>query len=246
MVLKHTCPTCRTVQSLEAVVAAAVEDVEARRLVEYLVKTYQPTLGADTLRYLRLHTPAKQRMTWSRVHKVLGELVEAMRSRKINRHGREWPVTVEDWQEAYRRVFAAQEKGALSLPLKDNGYLYAILVNLVDKSEAVAEARALLDQRVGMRESPRAAAAPAQIGAVVGRAFADAPAVAAAPAPATPKGPTDTPQLRAMREEIARRRADRERWRAKDAELGIAPAPATSAATGIGNALDQAFGGSQP
>lgn len=159
--LSYVCPVCRSQASLELVICQAVDDAQARQMIEYLIKTYQPSLGAATLRYLRLHTPAKQRLSWARVRRVLGELVEAMRSRKVNRAGRDWPVGVEDWQAAFEAVFEAQGKGTLVLPLKDNAYLYAILVRRVDKSEAIAEAKAEMERRAG----PRGAHVP---GAVVG------------------------------------------------------------------------------
>ncbi len=150
--LTYVCPVCRAEAGLELVIYQAVDDVQARQMIEYLVKTYQPTLGAATLRYLRLHTPAKQRLSWGRARRVLGQLVDAMRSRKINRAGRDWPVAVEDWQAAFEVVFEAQDKGTLVLPLKDNAYLYAVLMRRVDKSEAIAEVKAELERRAGPRD----------------------------------------------------------------------------------------------
>lgn len=149
--LNYVCPVCRSKVSLEVVICQSVDDIQARQLIDYLIKTYQPTLGAATLRYLRLHTPAKQRLSWARVRRILGDLVDAMRSRKIKRSGRDWPVSVDDWQAAFEAVFAAQDKGTLVLPLKSNDYLFAVLVRIVDKSEAIAEAKAEMERRAGPR-----------------------------------------------------------------------------------------------
>lgn len=230
--LTYVCPVCKTKASLELVIYVAVDDKEARHLIDYLVKTYQPTLGADTLRYLRLHTPAKQRLSWARVRKVLGDVVEAMRSRKVNRAGREWPVAVEDWQAAYRAIFDAQDKGTLVLPLKDNAYLYAVLVRRVDKSEAIAEAKAEQDRRSGPRAdlSGHSLGVATSVSAALDGAMATMPAAvachpavdaaghpvadnnqtsggqqAAAPAPVTSRA------VREAREAIARHRSRRER-----------------------------------
>lgn len=222
MVLKYTCPACRAEADLDAIIYAAVDDAEARRLVEYLLKTYQPTLGADTLRYLRMHTPAKQRLTWARVRKVLGELVEAMRGRKITRAGRDWAVSVDDWAAAYKAVFEAHEKGTLVLPLKDNAYLYAILVRMVDKTEAIAEARAEHDKRHGLRADVAGArgqavsVADALAGALAGAPQSAAPAPRPAPAANASAAPAaETPATKAMREQIARAQARRQRLLAR-------------------------------
>lgn len=227
--LTYVCPVCRAKASLEFVIYAAVDDAQARRLIEYLVMSYQPTLGADTLRYLRLHTPARQRLTWARVRKVLGEIVEAMRGRKVHRAGRDWPVTVDDWQAAYRAIFDAQDKGTLVLPLKDNAYLYAVLVRRVDKSEAIAEAKAEQERRSGPRAelSGHGLGVATSIGDALDNALAAAPAPAACdahtPAAAAP-AQVEGRAARLMREERERNLARRQRLLERGGEQPAQPA----------------------
>ena len=216
--LSYVCPVCRSQASLELVICQAVDDAQARQMIEYLIKTYQPSLGAATLRYLRLHTPAKQRLSWARVRRVLGELVEAMRSRKVNRAGRDWPVGVEDWQAAFEAVFEAQGKGTLVLPLKDNAYLYAILVRRVDKSEAIAEAKAEMERRAGPRGAHVQGAATS-IGQALDEALRPdaAPGAEASTGAQPPAAPAGEPPrytslaIRRMQEERLRNLQRRER-----------------------------------
>ena len=96
-------------------------------------------LGKDVLRYLRLHKPAKQRLRMSTVRKVLAELVPDMQRSAIERHGRAWAMTNDSWKAALQAVFDNAERGALTLPLDGNGYLYAVITRMADRVEADAE-----------------------------------------------------------------------------------------------------------
>ena len=96
-------------------------------------------------------------------------------------------------------TIAARAAGRLELPMAGHGYLYAILAGMADKQEAQAEQQ----REQQLRTGPRAASVngPASVSDLV-----QPPAVHAAPrpAPAAPAGMS--PTVRAMREQIAKKK----------------------------------------
>lgn len=124
-----TCQVCGAEESLDGLLGRLIADVISMSL----------PLGKDVLRYLRLHKPAKQRLRMSTVRKVLAELVPDMQRSAIERHGRAWAMTNDSWKAALQAVFDNAERGALTLPLDGNGYLYAVITRMADRAEADAE-----------------------------------------------------------------------------------------------------------
>ncbi|PAT39185.1 hypothetical protein CK623_11545 [Vandammella animalimorsus] len=210
--LIYVCPSCRAKNSLDNVLHQAVEDSDARRLVEYLVLQQQPTLGAQLIRYLRLHAPPKNRLSWSRTRQVLGEIVEALKSHRIHYRGREWQVRVDDWRAALDVVFRDAEDGKLRLPLKNSHYLWGVLANIANGHEAARESAIEQARRSSGRSGPDQGAR--SLADVLPDAMANpqraAPAPAAHPITEEPQ-PITSRFVREAREQIARTKARRER-----------------------------------
>ena len=200
--LVNTCPSCGAEESLDVMFSRMVDDDVVRRAIHDVVVKSLP-LGAMLLRYIRLHKPPKQRLRMTRLRELLSELAGDMARNVIERHGRTWAVTNDDWRGAFDAVFAAVDKGTLQLPLQGNGYLYQVLSRKSDQVEAAQEAQ----REQGRRNAGRvhSSAAPTNVGELLAAAPAAHPTVAprpAAPAPA----PSMSPTVRAWREEIQRKK----------------------------------------
>lgn len=133
----NTCSVCGAEESLDAMLHRMIQDDEARRLVADVV-TKSFVLGGHVARYLRLHKPAKHRLTMTKARAVLAELVPAVTG-SFTRKGREWTLGREGWDAAFAAVFRQAESGALQLPLAGNAYLFEVAMQLADKAEAAAE-----------------------------------------------------------------------------------------------------------
>ena len=135
--LVNTCPVCGAEESLDAMLHRMIQDDEARRLI-YEVMTRSFVLGGHVARYLRLHKPAKHRLSMTKARAVLAELVPAVTG-SFTRKGREWQLGRDGWDAAFAAVFRQAESGALQLPLSGNAYLFEVAMQLADKAEAAAE-----------------------------------------------------------------------------------------------------------
>ena len=137
----NTCAACGAEESLDALLHRMIDDDQVRRLIADIMTASMP-LGSLVVRYLRLHKPAKQKLRMDKVAKVLGELVPDMMRATIERKGRSWAIDKEGWKLALEAVFAANNKGSLTLPLEGNAYLYEVVMRLSDKVEGAAEKQA--------------------------------------------------------------------------------------------------------
>lgn len=144
--LTHTCAACGAEESLDSLLGRLIDDDQVRRLIADLMCQSLP-VGGLVVRYLRLHKPAKHKLSMKRVASVLGELVPAITARRIARKGRDWTVSIEVWKEAFDGVFHAHEKGTLELPLGDNAYLFEVAMRLADRAESSRERENEADRR---------------------------------------------------------------------------------------------------
>ena len=198
--LVNTCPSCGAEESLDVLFQRMVDDDVVRRAIHDVVTKSLP-LGALLIRYVRLHKPPKQRLRMTRLRELLSELAGDMARNVIERHGRTWAVTNDDWRGAFEAVFTAVEKGSLQLPLQGNGYLYQVLSRKSDQVEAAQEAQREQDRRSTGRA--HSSAAPTSVGELLAAAPAAPPA--AAPRPAAPSpAPGMSPTVRAMRAQLER------------------------------------------
>ena len=196
--LVNTCPSCGAEESLDVMFSRMVDDDVVRRAIHDVVVKSLP-LGAMLLRYIRLHKPPKQRLRMTRLRELLSELAGDMARNVIERHGRTWAVTNDDWRGAFDAVFAAVEKGTLQLPLQGNGYLYQVLSRKSDQVEAAQEAQREQDRRNAGRA--HSSAAPTSVGELLAAAPAVAPSPAPRPAAPAPS-PGTSPTVRAMRAQV--------------------------------------------
>lgn len=120
--MKIRCPNCGASMSLDALLAHD-EAREALRLLSAL----GGELSRLTLRYLGLFRPAQTELSFSRLAKLLGELLPDMQAQRIVRGGAVHDAPPEAWLWAMQQVIAARDAGSLKLPLKSHGYLYEIL-----------------------------------------------------------------------------------------------------------------------
>lgn len=143
----NTCVTCGAEESLDALLLRMVDDDTVRRLISDVVTTSLP-LGGLVVRYLRLHKPPKQKLRMSVIAKLLQELVPDMERAVIERNGRGWAVSADDWKGAFQAVFDAVNRGTLKQPVQGNGYLYSVLMRKSDKAEAAGELQGEQDRRL--------------------------------------------------------------------------------------------------
>lgn len=157
--LTNVCPVCGAEESLDALLLRMVADENVRLLVAELLTKALP-LGDLVVRYLRLHTPPKQRLRLATVRKLLAELVPDVQRVAIERKGRVWAVSPEAWKAAFHAVFEAAERGKITLPLEGNAYLYGVVVRIADRKEGEAEQQREQDRRHRPYEQAAEAAPP--------------------------------------------------------------------------------------
>ncbi len=132
--MRLKCPGCNAEMDLDVLLAHE----EGRHVLAQLLQAGVPQ-GALLLRYIALFRPAKRSLAMSRTLALLTELWPDMQRGVITRRGRDWATTTAQWQTAIETVLAARDKGTLTLPLTGHGYLYEVLLGMVDKAEAVVE-----------------------------------------------------------------------------------------------------------
>ncbi|QDL53125.1 hypothetical protein [Rhodoferax aquaticus] len=169
--LTTTCQVCGAEESLDNLIARMVDDDQVRRLIgSLLVQSF--SLGGLVVRYLRLHKPPKQKLRMDKLAKLLGELVPDIQRTAIERNGRTWAVGPDAWKAALQAVFEAQEKGTLSLPLDGNGYLYATLMRMADRTEAAQERESEAGRKHGSTNATvTVKGQPMAIGDALGKVF---------------------------------------------------------------------------
>jgi hypothetical protein len=132
--MRLKCPSCNAEMDLDVLLAHE----EGRHVLAQLLQLGVP-MGALLVRYVGLFRPGKRALSMSRTLSLLAELWPDMQRQAITRKGREWPTTPGLWQQAIEQVLAARDKGNLTLPLTSHGYLFEVLLGLVDKAEGQAE-----------------------------------------------------------------------------------------------------------
>jgi len=189
----NTCPVCGAEESLDVLLHRMIDDDQVRHLIAQVITTSFP-MGGLVIRYLRLFKPAKQRLRMATIGKLLAELVPDVQRSVIERKGRHWAVTGDNWTAAFQGVFDAADKGTLTLPLEGNGYLYGVLMRIAERQAAAGEA----EQEQAKRGRASEAGAKT-VAALIELAI---------PREAVPAGPkTDSPTVRRMKAETAAKQA---------------------------------------
>lgn len=151
-----SCPVCGT----ELSAAALFADADAQAAFARLAAVSIP-LGARVLSYLSLFTPPKSRLTLAKQCKLVLNLLPDLERQAITARGRDWPVPLTLWAQAFEQLAASRAAGRLELPLRGHGYLHAVLIGLSEKHEAQLEAERELArrQRATVHPAPTPAAA---------------------------------------------------------------------------------------
>ena len=191
-----SCPVCGT----ELDLAVLFSHEHDQRALARLASVSIP-LGGRVLQYLALFTPPKQRLTAAKKIKLILQLLPDLERGAISWKGRDWAAPREAWAMAIDQMLAARDAQRLELPMKGHGYLFAILAGMADKHEDQAERQREQDLRTG----PRAAtvSGPASVADLV---QAPAPNPEPRPARAAPAPAGPSPLVRAMREQIAKKK----------------------------------------
>lgn len=120
--MRIRCRSCGAVASLDALV-----DDEAAAEALKLAFGLSP-LGPLLTRYLGLFRPGKNVLTWPRVAALLGELLPAIQSGRVERDGKVTDAPQEAWAVALEKVVAARDAGSLKVPLRSHGYLLEVVI----------------------------------------------------------------------------------------------------------------------
>ena len=191
-----SCPVCGTELDLAALFAHETDQRALARLAAVSIP-----LGARVLQYVALFTPPKQRLTAAKKIKLLLQLLPDLERCAITHKGRDWPVPLSAWAQAIDQMLAARDAGRLELPMKGHGYLHAILAGMADKAEATHEQA----REQQLRTGPRAATVNG-LASVADLVQQPTPSTVPRPAPAAPAPAGQSPLVRAMREQIAKKK----------------------------------------
>jgi|GEM_PF-1647897 len=209
--LTNTCAACGAEESLDALLLRMIDDDQVRRLIADVLSTSLP-LGGLMVRYLRLHKPAKQKLRMDKCAKVLAELVPDVQRTAIQRNGRTWAVSLDSWKAAFQAVFDAATKGTLTLPLEGNGYLYATLMRMADKTEGQQERQTEADRARPRQDTVQVKGQIMTIGQGLESVYgSNAPSIAPLPTVDRPlalqRPRTESHMVRAIKAEIAAKAA---------------------------------------
>lgn len=133
------CPTCHSVMSLDVLLS----DDAPRDALAAIVDVHPAgkTFVLPLLRYIGLFAPEKSQLTHRRMAALISELAPAIHERQIKRDGRVWGCPLDYWSAAFETVLAQRDSGQLRLPLKSHGYLFEVLVAMVNRAESRAETK---------------------------------------------------------------------------------------------------------
>ena len=132
--LHVTCPSCGLIYPLEA----GLSDGQARQFAA-LMGRVPPSIATPLLAYIRLFTPAKQGLTWTKALKFMDQMLPDIMTQSIKYNGRAWATTESIWLEGL--ISMQDKRTSLALPLSNHNYLYRIIAGLADKAEAGIEAQ---------------------------------------------------------------------------------------------------------
>lgn len=156
--MKLQCPACHSQFSLDAAVANAA----ARTALQFALNM-PAELATPLAQYLGLFRAAGRALSYDRVAKLLGELEPMLRTATVTIGGRTTPASLSLWRACLEQVLQLRDRGALTLPLKSNGYLLAMVGAEAAKVEQVAASKAETkfhaEAQTGVREK-RSTAAP--------------------------------------------------------------------------------------
>jgi hypothetical protein len=150
MSIMVACPECGGMLN----VLQAIEDKEGRRWVDMMLNLPAP-IHTPLYRYLRLFKPPRQVLRYSRMCTLTAELVEPIKTARVERNNQVHVVPLELWIEALTEL-VEEPPQSLRLPLKGHGYLFEMLANRAEKSAAKAEQQREEERRRGVSDDTTA------------------------------------------------------------------------------------------
>ena len=120
--MKTRCPCCGAENSLDALIAHD----EAREAI-WAVAQLSGKTGKLAMQYIALFRPSNTALTWSRMTKLINELLPMMTKAEIERNRVMYPAPIEAWEYAFEAVLA--QRSSLKLPLKSHGYLLEVIAS---------------------------------------------------------------------------------------------------------------------
>ena len=132
--MKCRCQNCGAVASLDLLVS----NEEARDAL-VAITMMSDELTKTAIKYIGMFRPTSKDLSWSRVAKLLNEIMPMIASETVTRGGVTKKATREMWLDGMRECIAARDAGRLSLPLKTHGYLLEIVSNMQYKDAANRE-----------------------------------------------------------------------------------------------------------
>ena len=127
--MKLSCPACGSLSSLDALLG----NEGAREAVMAALAMPAP-LGKLMVQYLALFRQMQRQLSFDRVANLLNELLPMIAAARIERSGRIWSAPHDYWKNAIEEML--NKRDALRLPLKNHGYLFAIIEGYSSKAEA--------------------------------------------------------------------------------------------------------------
>lgn len=141
-----SCPACGTELTMSQLFASEDTHRSFARLASVSIP-----LGARVLQYITLFAPAKTRLTVPKQVKLILQLLPDLERKAITHRGRDWTVPLNIWATAIDQMLVARDTGKLDLPMKGHAYLYAILMGLADRAEALTEVQTEVQRRTAPR-----------------------------------------------------------------------------------------------
>lgn len=123
--MKCRCQNCGAVASLDLLISNG----EARDAL-IAITMMSDELTKTAIKYIGMFRPASKDLSWSRVAKLLNEILPMITSETVTRGGVTKKATREMWLAGMKECIAVRDAGGLSLPLKTHGYLLEIVSNM--------------------------------------------------------------------------------------------------------------------
>lgn len=120
MIALH-CPHCGHEHDL----LAALDAGDGHAFFERLTALPAPAIK-PVLRYLMLFAPARRRLSWARLGRLLAPLADAIGRGDFTRDGKRYSAPLDAWVRAMTALVDAPP-ATLRLPLKSHGYLLEML-----------------------------------------------------------------------------------------------------------------------
>ncbi|MBI3771436.1 MAG: hypothetical protein HY272_01835 [Gammaproteobacteria bacterium] len=158
------CPDCGFKFTLDA----ALQDAHARQALAAALEI-APSLASRIVAYMGLFSPGCRAMRMDALAARLNELAAAIKAAEVQRDGRSWAAPLDYWREAIDHMLGTRDK--LRLPLKDHGYLFAVVANMSMKAAGQKEQK--IEQQRRVRPEGNRTGTPQPVDQAARRALAD-------------------------------------------------------------------------